>query len=109
MSTIQTLNQHKISPAFIKANGFLIEKYKLEIEPAVCKNKKLEDLWLTEFNAALKFNDKLHLSGNDPPTSGAFNEGDIVWNNYPQPGKFVGWVCVKSGSPGMWNGFGRIE
>jgi hypothetical protein len=60
-------------------------------------------------NGALKFNDKLHLSGNDPPTSGAFNEGDIVWNNYPQPGKFVGWVCVKSGSPGMWNGFGRIE
>ena len=61
MSTIQTLNQHKISPAFIKANGFLIEKYKLEIEPAVCKNKKLEDLWLTEFNAALKFNDKLKI------------------------------------------------
>ena len=61
MSTIQTLNQHKISPAFIKANGFLIEKYKLEIEQAVCKNKKLEDLWLTEFNAALKFNDKLKI------------------------------------------------
>ena len=60
-------------------------------------------------NGALKFNDKLHLSGNDPPMSGAFNEGDIVWNNYPQPGKFVGWVCVKSGNPGIWNGFGRIE
>ena len=60
-------------------------------------------------NGALKFNDKLHLSGNEPPMSGAFNEGDIVWNNYPQPGKFVGWVCVKSGNPGIWNGFGRIE
>lgn len=60
-------------------------------------------------NGALKFNDKLHLSGNEPPMSGSFNDGDIVWNNYPQPGKFVGWVCVKSGSPGIWNGFGRIE
>ena len=60
-------------------------------------------------NGALKFNDKLHLSGNEPPMSGSFNEGDIVWNDYPQPGKFVGWVCVKSGSPGLWNGFGRIE
>ena len=60
-------------------------------------------------NGALKFNDKLHLSGNEPPMSGSFNDGDIVWNNYPQPGKFVGWVCVKSGSPGLWNGFGRIE
>ncbi len=60
-------------------------------------------------NGALKFNDKLHLSGNEPPTSGAFNEGDIVWNTYPQPGKFVGWVCTKSGNPGLWSGFGRIE
>jgi len=60
-------------------------------------------------NGALKFNDKLHLSGNEPPVSGSFNEGDIVWNNYPTAGKFVGWVCVKSGSPGIWNGFGRIE
>ena len=60
-------------------------------------------------NGALKFNDKLHLGGNEPPVSGGFNEGDVVWNNYPTPGKFVGWVCTKSGSPGIWNGFGRIE
>ena len=60
-------------------------------------------------NGALKFNDKLHLSGNEPPVGGGFNEGDVVWNNYPTPGKFVGWVCTKSGSPGIWNGFGRIE
>ncbi len=60
-------------------------------------------------NGALKFNDKLHLSGNEPPTSGAFNEGDVVWNTYPQPGKFVGWVCTRSGNPGLWSGFGRIE
>lgn len=60
-------------------------------------------------NGALKFNDKLHLSGTEQPTSGAFNQGDIVWNSDPQPKKFVGWVCVKAGNPGMWNGFGRIE
>lgn len=60
-------------------------------------------------NGALKFNDKLHLNGGDIPTSGAFNEGDVVWNTYPQPGKFVGWVCTKSGNPGLWSGFGRIE
>ena len=60
-------------------------------------------------NGALKFNDKLHLSGNEPPSSGGFNEGDVVWNNYPISGKFVGWVCTKAGSPGIWNGFGRIE
>jgi hypothetical protein len=60
-------------------------------------------------NGALKFNDKLHLNGMSYPTSGAFNEGDIVWNSDPQPNKFVGWVCVKAGNPGIWSGFGRIE
>jgi hypothetical protein len=60
-------------------------------------------------NGALKFNDKLHLNGSEPPSSGAFNEGDVVWNTYPQPGKFVGWVCTREGSPGLWSGFGRIE
>ena len=60
-------------------------------------------------NGALKFNDKLHLSGGAAPTSGAFNEGDVVWNVHPQPGRFVGWVCVQAGNPGQWSGFGRIE
>lgn len=60
-------------------------------------------------NGAIKFNDKLHLNGDSIPTSGAFNQGDIVWNSDPQPGKVVGWVCVRAGNPGLWNGFGRIE
>ena len=60
-------------------------------------------------NGALKFNDKLHLSGNEPPSSGSFTEGDVVWNSSPQAGKSIGWVCVQPGSPGIWNGFGRIE
>ena len=60
-------------------------------------------------NGAIKFNDNLHLKGLEAPTSGAFNQGDIVWNSDPEPRKFIGWVCVKSGNPGLWNGFGRIE
>jgi hypothetical protein len=60
-------------------------------------------------NGALKFNDKLHLSGIEPPSGGAFNEGDITWNADPQSGRHVGWVCVRAGNPGVWNGFGRIE
>lgn len=60
-------------------------------------------------NGAIKFNDKLHLNGSAPPDSGTFTQGDIVWNSDPQPGKVIGWVCVKAGNPGLWNGFGRIE
>jgi hypothetical protein len=60
-------------------------------------------------SGAIKFNDKLHLSGSESPTSGAFNEGDILWNNSPQSGRFIGWVCTRAGNPGLWSGFGRIE
>jgi hypothetical protein len=60
-------------------------------------------------SGAIKFNDKLHLSGSEAPTGGAFNEGDILWNNGPQPGRFIGWVCTRAGTPGLWSGFGRIE
>jgi hypothetical protein len=60
-------------------------------------------------NGAIKFNNKIHLSGRAAPQDGAFNEGDIMWNSEPQPGKFIGWVCTRAGSPGLWSGFGRIE
>ncbi len=57
----------------------------------------------------IKFNDKIHLSGLEPPQGGTFTEGDIMWSADPQPGKFVGWVCTRAGNPGLWSGFGRIE
>jgi hypothetical protein len=58
---------------------------------------------------AIKFNDKLHLSGIEPPQGGAFNQGDIMWNSNPQPGRCIGWVCIQAGNPGMWNAFGEIK
>jgi len=57
----------------------------------------------------LKFNDTLHLKGSEPPQSGAFNQGDIVWNSSPESKKHVGWVCVKAGNPGVWSSFGEIK
>lgn len=58
---------------------------------------------------ALKFNDTLHLKGNRPPEGGSFKQGDIVWNSEPQQRHFVGWVCIQSGNPGIWTGFGEIK
>jgi hypothetical protein len=60
-------------------------------------------------NGALKFNDKLHFSSDQAPTINSYTKGDVCWNDNPQAGKHVGWVCVQSGNPGIWNGFGRIE
>lgn len=59
-------------------------------------------------NGAIRFNDKLHLSGTEPPQGGTFNMGDIVWNSNPQQGRYIGWVCIKEGSPGLWCQFGQI-
>lgn len=60
-------------------------------------------------NGAVKFNDKLHLSGTAPPDGGSFNVGDIVWNSNPQQRQHVGWVCTVAGNPGIWNSFGEIK
>lgn len=60
-------------------------------------------------NGSIKFNDKLHLSGTEQPQAGHFVEGDILWNSEPRTGSFVGWVCTRAGSPGVWNPFGEIK
>ena len=60
-------------------------------------------------NGALKYNDKLHFSSDAAPTMNSYTKGDICWNDNPQAGKHVGWICVQSGNPVIWNGFGRIE
>lgn len=43
------------------------------------------------------------------PTGGAWVAGDICYNSEPSAGGSVGWVCVTSGTPGTWKGFGVIE
>lgn len=60
-------------------------------------------------NGSIKFNDNLHLTGVEAPSGGSFTLGDIVWNSNPQPGNFVGWVCVRAGNPGVWATFGEIR
>ena len=43
------------------------------------------------------------------PATGEYQLGDICWNTAPTPNSFVGWICVASGTPGIWSGFGMIE
>ena len=55
------------------------------------------------------FNAAGDLISTAPPTFGAFERGDKTWNKAPNAGDYVGWVCVSSGSPGTWKGFGLIQ
>lgn len=47
------------------------------------------------------------------PTQGVWAKGDIVFNTGPEPGGWVGWVCVRGtdadGIGALFKGFGRIE
>jgi hypothetical protein len=47
--------------------------------------------------------------GDSSPTTGTYNQGDIVYNRNPTAGGHVGWICVSSGSPGLWKLFGPIS
>ena len=44
----------------------------------------------------------------DYHTIGNYVQGDMVWNQSPVAGGYMGWVCVRDGNPGIWKSFGKI-
>lgn len=56
----------------------------------------------------VRFQNKKFEVGPGAPKSGNYAEGDIVWNDRPKPTGYVGWICVRNGSPGEWKPFGQI-
>jgi hypothetical protein len=58
---------------------------------------------------AIRFQNAKHQRLPDIPKSGNYQKGDIVWSTDPKPTGFVGWVCVREGTPGEWKGFGQIS
>jgi hypothetical protein len=57
---------------------------------------------------AVKFGNRLQRVDRSYPTAGSYNQGDIVWNSEPMINRYVGWVCVQAGTPGLWEPFGKI-
>lgn len=60
-------------------------------------------------NGAVRLSNHLQMYAEEPPRSGTFTTGDIVWNATPSVGRNVGWVCVRAGTPGSWCPFGEIK
>jgi len=48
-------------------------------------------------------------SGAGAPAAGTYALGDIVWNSNPAPTGYVGWICTRAGTPGIWKAFGSIS
>ena len=44
--------------------------------------------------------------GSEVPTSGTYNMGDIIIKSTQVDGEPIGWICIESGTPGVWNEFG---
>jgi hypothetical protein len=63
------------------------------------------------FQQGLQVSGNLIQYGSGPPTSttDTWLPGDLVYNQAPAPGGYVGWVCTAAGSPGTWNAFGAIS
>ena len=53
-------------------------------------------------------NGKKFVTTDSAPTTGEWSVGDIAWNSTPQTSSYIGWVCVTSGTPGVWKPFGQI-
>ncbi len=58
---------------------------------------------------SLSVNNKKITWSTEPPNSGKWEQGSIVYNSAPQSGQYVGWVCITSGDPGVWRTFGKID
>jgi hypothetical protein len=43
------------------------------------------------------------------PVAGSHAQGEIVFNSLPSLGEPAGWICVDTGTPGVWQPFGAIE
>ena len=48
------------------------------------------------------------MTGTSIPDSGVFRQGDVVYNTNAVATGYVGWVCVREGTPGEWKPFGQI-
>jgi len=60
-------------------------------------------------SGAIKFDGRKMENGAAAPTAGVYAVGDIVWNTNPTPTGYVGWVCIRDGTPGIWKAFGAIS
>ena len=71
-----------------------------------------QELWKSEFYQILgpvKFQNKRMEVGDSIPTIGLYNQGDIIWHDAPSPGGNLGWICIRTGTPGEWRSFGTIS
>lgn len=108
-STLQLITDNtpriEISPA---GTISLLKKVTVNGTFGVNVNNFQEDVDITT-SGPVRFQNKKFEVNSSAPNSGSYQLGDIVWNNNPVPTGYIGWVCIKTGSPGIWKNFGLIQ
>lgn len=85
----------------------LHDKVKVQGKLGVNVNNVSADVDL-DVAGAMRFSGKKMESAIAAPVDGSYKLGDVVWNNAPRPSGYVGWICVRDGTPGEWSPFGLI-
>tara|TARA_A200000113_G_scaffold127605_1_gene114830 strand:+ start:483 stop:1316 length:834 start_codon:yes stop_codon:yes gene_type:complete len=85
----------------------LHDKVKVQGKLGVNVNNVSADVDL-DVAGAMRFSGKKMESAIAAPVDGSYKLGDVVWNNAPRPSGYVGWICVREGTPGEWAPFGLI-
>ena len=67
-----------------------------------------EDVALTTAGP-IRIQSKKFEVGDGIPTQGVYAKGDIIWNDNPSATSYVGWICIRGGTPGEWKSFGQIS
>jgi hypothetical protein len=117
---LQTRNNFKITSN--SDNVLSIDNQSITISSVATSNKIVrifgrvgigmnqpDDSVKLDVNGPVKFDNKKFINNGAPPTTGIFMKGDICWNTNPEPGNYIGWVCVVDGTPGQWAPFGQIN
>ena len=106
---IVTDNEARIS---ITAYGDIVlgshnqNKTKVQGKLGINVNQPSADI---ETAGPVKFQGKKFETSTEIPVRGTYYLGDIVWNQLPTPTGYVGWICIREGSPGEWKPFGQIN
>ena len=91
----------------VNANGNVVIHKKLTVTDSLSIGVKnpVGDVSLT-VGGPVRLEGKKFEVADQIPGSGNYTIGDIIWASTPTT--HVGWICVRSGTPGEWKAFGQI-
>lgn len=94
----------------IDNNGSVTIKHKTVIEGklGIGLQNFTEDADITT-SGPIRIQNKKFEVASQVPIAGQYTKGDVIWNDDPKPSGYVGWICTRSGTPGIWKAFGSIQ